>query len=138
MIVRISEKLEQEWLSAAIARLPLECCGVVYGKETEGFLDVESFGIIRNAATSPENRFAFHPEDWVAVFSEAQQNQRDIVGFFHSHPEGPLLPSKQDDDGSLPWRTYWIVGISSVDRAISAFRRHPTDGRWLPQRIERV
>ncbi|MFC5470017.1 Mov34/MPN/PAD-1 family protein [Cohnella suwonensis] len=137
MIVRLSEELENDLISAALARLPLECCGVVYGTATDDAIVADAFGLVRNAAISPERRFAFHPEDWVSVIFEAQKNQREIVGFFHSHPEESVLPSQRDMNGSLPWRTYWIVGVSPAERGIAVYHRHHADDRWDPLRISR-
>ncbi|QMV43879.1 hypothetical protein [Cohnella cholangitidis] len=69
--------------SASRMRLPYECCGVVYGTlSIGGVLTADGFSLLRNGSASPIDTFAFHPEDWISAYYDAQKNQREIVGFF--------------------------------------------------------
>ncbi len=133
---RMDDGVAQGLVHALRSRLPFEACGVITGTAASGGIEASGFRLIRNAADQPTTRFSFHPEDWIAAFFEAQKNQREIVGFFHSHPSGTIVPSKSDLAGFIPWKTYWIVGLSEGDYEIGVFLRQPGE-RWakLPLRI---
>lgn len=104
------------------SRLPTETCGVMYGDiANEETLTIDGFAVIRNAAAATEAAFSFDPRDWVHAFYEAQKNRRNIVGYFHSHPNGTMLPSAADAEGWLPWGTYWIVGLTDDGHRIAGY-----------------
>ncbi|TJY41378.1 M67 family metallopeptidase [Cohnella pontilimi] len=117
----LPKEVERRLTDACRRRLPNETCGILFGTEAGAQVEVEEFAVIRNAARRPGESFAFLPEDWVSAYYEAQKNQRKIVGFFHSHPDGRPLPSVKDAKGWLPWGTYWIVGFSQHDSEIAAY-----------------
>jgi proteasome lid subunit RPN8/RPN11 len=35
----------------------------------------------------------------------------DLIGFFHSHPDHPAVPSEFDREHALPWWSYVIVSV---------------------------
>ncbi|WP_372663871.1 Mov34/MPN/PAD-1 family protein [Cohnella sp.] len=125
--VGLSQALENNLLSTCQRRLPYETCGVLYGTEYKsdgsGKVIVDGFIVIRNNSSSATNSFSFHPEDWIGVYFQAQKNQRNIVGFFHSHPQGTALPSIRDEQDSIPWRTYLIVSLTKGNKMIAAYQR---------------
>jgi len=129
--VRLDADLEKGLVHTLRNRLPYEACGVIMGTVTSGIIEASEFRLIRNAAGHPAAHFSFHPEDWIAVFFEAQKNQREIVGFFHSHPSGTIVPSDSDLAGFVPWRTYWIIGLTEADHEIGVFARE-SDNHWTP------
>jgi proteasome lid subunit RPN8/RPN11 len=126
--IRLPGNVKRELTAACRNRLPHEACGVIFGREEGLTLAVEGFAVIRNAATEPGSRFSFSPGDWVAAYYEAHKNRRSIVGFFHSHPHGSLLPSSEDTQGWLPWGTYWIVGLTPDQE--TAVYRHDHRAGW--------
>ncbi|MBW5445094.1 hypothetical protein GE107_03320 [Cohnella sp. CFH 77786] len=112
-------------------RRPYETCGVLFGHSTGTEMHVDGYALVRNAASDPEGAFAFDPKDWVRTASEAQKNQRSIVGFFHSHPAGSALPSRRDVQGRPPAGTYWIVGWIEETCEVRAYRMTGESG-WKP------
>ncbi|MFD0674286.1 M67 family metallopeptidase [Cohnella sp. GCM10027633] len=138
VIAKLTIEVENSMIAACRDRLPLECCGVVYGSlEEEHTVAVEGYSIIRNAAASPENRFSFDTEDWIAACYEAQKNQRRLVGVFHSHPVGTGEPSASDARTLMPWDSYWIVSFADGQGAISAYRHDARHG-FVSLSVERV
>ncbi|WP_167746951.1 Mov34/MPN/PAD-1 family protein [Cohnella luojiensis] len=135
--VHLKIALEKELVTVIRKRLPYETCGVIYGTKERGIIAADGFSLVRNASASPANTFSFHPEDWVSVYLQAQKNQREIVGLFHSHPQGSTAPSLLDETGSVPWGTYWIVSIASDNHEIAAYRRDSQDN-WICLPITRV
>lgn len=135
--VHLKSEVEKELVSVIRKRLPYETCGVIYGTKNPGIIAADGFSLIRNASASPTNTFSFHPEDWVSVYIEAQKNQREIVGLFHTHPQGSTVPSLLDARGSVPWETYWIVSLASDIHELAAYRRGSQDD-WISLPITRV
>jgi proteasome lid subunit RPN8/RPN11 len=41
----------------------------------------------------------------------AAQQELDIVGFFHSHPDHPERPSDFDREHAWPWYSYLITSV---------------------------
>ncbi|MCD9025629.1 Mov34/MPN/PAD-1 family protein [Cohnella silvisoli] len=128
--VVLNQLLENDLLTACRERLPYETCGIVYGTAADGIVTAEGYAIVRNGSSSPSDTFSFHPEDWVSAYFQAQKNQRNIVGLFHTHPQGSSVPSTGDEQGSIPWKTYWIVGFANGKQEISIYVRG-THAQWI-------
>jgi proteasome lid subunit RPN8/RPN11 len=136
--VFMNKKVENDLLSACRRRLPYETCGIIYGTEINGEVAAEGYVVIRNGSNSPADSFSFHPEDWVSAYFQAQKNQRNIVGFFHTHPHGVSVPSLRDEQGSIPWGIYWIVSFAEGNREIAVYRRcSNTHEQWVSLPIKR-
>src|SRR3972149_7935958 len=41
----------------------------------------------------------------------AEDKGLDLIGFFHSHPDHPAVPSEFDREHALPWWSYVIVSV---------------------------
>ncbi|MDB4868537.1 MAG: family peptidase [Cohnella sp.] len=130
----LPQDMERDLLAACRNRLPNETCGILFGRHSEHRVAAERFTVIRNASRHPTESFSFAPGDWTKAFYEAQNNQRTIVGYFHSHPGGSPLPSAKDTAGWLPWGTYWIVGLTGQDSQIAVHRHDPVHG-WCPLKL---
>ncbi|MBM2845758.1 MAG: Mov34/MPN/PAD-1 [Bacteroidetes bacterium] len=97
---------------------PEECCGVIFGEETEGGRCVHDVLAIHNTVDRQRNRrFLVSPEEYRSVEQRARNERTQILGWYHSHPDHPAQPSSFDLNHALPWFSYVIV---SVDKGISA------------------
>jgi proteasome lid subunit RPN8/RPN11 len=72
-------------------RAPLEACGLLAGKNER----VESTLGIRNSDRSPV-RFRMEPRAQWRAFQRIEAAGLDLVGIYHSHPNGPDVPSPTD------------------------------------------
>jgi proteasome lid subunit RPN8/RPN11 len=72
-------------------RLPQEACGMLAGKNDR----VELTLGIRNAERSPV-RFRMDPRAQWRAFQRIEAAGLDLVGIYHSHPNGPDHPSPTD------------------------------------------
>lgn len=91
--MRISRQLLDRIAEHAAATYPVECCGLLVGQGDE-VLAVEP---ARNArAMESDDRFEIDPLDHVRVFEAARREGRQIIGCYHSHPDGQALPSSID------------------------------------------
>ena len=66
----------------------------------------------RNASEDP-SRFIVEPEDHIRGRREARSRGLDVVGFYHSHPRSPALPSVTDrTEAGYPGCLYLIVSLT--------------------------
>jgi len=92
---------------------PNECCGVLLGKEVGGWKSVVEARALENAqGESPRNRFLITADVVLENDRYARQKGLDILGFYHSHPDHPPVPSEYDLENAWPWFSYLIVAVN--------------------------
>jgi len=92
---------------------PNECCGVLLGKEVGGWKSVVEARALENAqGESPWNRYLITPDVVLENDRHARQKGLEILGFYHSHPDHPPVPSEYDLENAWPWFSYLIVAVS--------------------------
>ena len=93
---------------------PYECCGLLIGHyEDDGRKVVtETFPISNSREEAAKrNRFLIEPQELMRGEKYARSKQLDIVGFYHSHPESPAVPSQYDLEHAWPTYSYIIVTV---------------------------
>ncbi|WP_271752906.1 M67 family metallopeptidase [Cohnella sp. JJ-181] len=126
---RIAQQLLDRLVEGCRAALPREACGILLGDHDGSDLAVADLLFIPNAASTPRSAFFFEPAAWVAAAYAAQKSRQAIVGFFHSHPDSPPLPSRSDRRGWHGYGSYWIVGFGSSAPEVRLFKLNG-DGEW--------
>jgi len=95
---------------------PHECCGLLIGTFDAGGKKVakETYPIVnaREDAAKP-NRFLIAPEDLMRGEKHARARGCDVIGFYHSHPDHPAVPSAFDLEHAWPVYSYVIVSVRS-------------------------
>ncbi|CAA6605366.1 Mov34/MPN/PAD-1 [Rhodospirillaceae bacterium LM-1] len=115
---RLIEKL-------AIAAWPKECCGLLIGRRAEAGLLVDEVRPCKNLLADQENdRFEIDPQERFDAMRQARSMEREILGHYHSHPNGVAAPSKTDREQMYePELTWLIVGVTKAgDCRLAAFR----------------
>jgi proteasome lid subunit RPN8/RPN11 len=88
---------------------PNECCGILIGTRE----CVEQAMPARNASKQPTTRFLVHPQDHFEALRQARRQGLDVVGFYHSHPRSPAVPSERDVlEASYPDYLYLLVSLA--------------------------
>jgi proteasome lid subunit RPN8/RPN11 len=108
-----SEQIKQIYLHGE-RDYPYECCGLLIGRfENDGAKVVLQTFPISNAReeSAKRNRFLIQPEELMRGEKYAQSNKMDVVGFYHSHPESPAIPSQYDLEHAWPTYSYVIVSV---------------------------
>ena len=83
-------------IAHALGGYPFEVCGVLLGRGGDGRL-VERVAPVLNRETGmPRVRYQIAPEDLLRIQREADASAREILGFYHSHPDHPPRPSETD------------------------------------------
>lgn len=62
--------------------------------------------------SAKRNRFLITPQELMRGERYARSRQLDIIGFYHSHPDHPAVPSGYDLDHALPVYSYVIVSVA--------------------------
>lgn len=95
---------------------PYECCGLLLGHfATDGAkVCVEVFPISNAREEAAKgNRFLIRPEELLCGEQQAVAKGLDIVGFYHSHPDHPAVPSAYDLEHAWPAYSYVVVAVGS-------------------------
>lgn len=93
---------------------PHECCGLILGqlKENGTKVAVETFPISNaREEVAKRNRFLIRPEELLGGEQYARKRELDVVGFYHSHPDHPAVPSGYDLEHAWPVYSYVIVSV---------------------------
>ncbi len=91
---------------------PEECCGMLLGTQENGEYVVEEVVEIENRqGENRRRRFLITPAQYRDAERTAALRNRTLLGFYHSHPDHPAIPSQFDTDHALPWFVYVIVSV---------------------------
>jgi len=114
MPLHLTPEHDQVIRAHAQADYPHECCGFLLGTSDADIVTVHKAQPAANTRTdSPRNRFEINPDELVKVDRAARQNQLSVVGFYHSHPDAPAVPSNFDREHAWPGYCYVIVSVQT-------------------------
>lgn len=89
---------------------PYEGCGIMLGKGDVVTMIHCGTNIRQDRQ---EDRFLLAPADVMDAEKLAKKNNIEIVGFYHSHPDHPAMPSLTDLENA--WEGYYYL-ITSVNK----------------------
>src|SRR4030095_5762120 len=92
---------------------PDECCGFLYGIEkTDGTRWISKILEVNNAqAGDKRRRFEITGKDYMQAERFATENNLNLLGIYHSHPEHPAIPSEHDRVAAQPFFSYIIISV---------------------------
>lgn len=103
--IRLSAAHAGVMRESAIGGYPEEVCGILVGRETDGNGDVVRVVPTVNASERDRaHRYVIPPADLVHEQRTSREQGMRILGFYHSHPDHPAVPSSHDLE--LAWREY--------------------------------
>lgn len=79
-------------LDAARRAHPLECCGLLLGQGER----IDAARPADNVAPDPARHFEIDPAALLAAHKAARGGGPQVLGYFHSHPNGLARPSATD------------------------------------------
>jgi proteasome lid subunit RPN8/RPN11 len=99
---------------------PVEACAMLFGNLSQNEAVVEKVAVAPNELQSTV-RFEIDPTKVAAAFTEAEEEELDFVGLFHSHP-APASPSPIDLKCMKLWGdALWLI-LSSIDGNLAAYQ----------------
>jgi proteasome lid subunit RPN8/RPN11 len=110
--LRLAEELAARIRAHGVEAYPHECCGALLGRDRDADREVVDLLPLPNRREdSPRNRFSISPEDFRSAEKAGQERGLELVGWYHSHPDHPALPSEFDRQHAWPWYSYVIVSV---------------------------
>lgn len=97
--------------SDATSSYPEECCGFFFGKNGDQKVVSTAYPVDNRNETNRKRRFEIDPKDYMAAEKYAVDQNVDLLGVYHSHPDHPALPSETDRSQALPWFSYIIISV---------------------------
>ena len=88
---------------------PDECCGALIGQESGRV--VEALALSNTTSDERRRRFLIGPEAYRTAEARASETGRALIGFYHSHPNHPAVPSAFDLEHAWPNLRYLIVSV---------------------------
>jgi len=115
-MLRLSPQHRAEITAHGERDYPYECCGLLLGRFAEpGSKLVTETYPISNAReeAAKRNRFLIRPEELMRGEKYAGEKGIDVVGFYHSHPDHPAVPSQYDLEHAWPTYSYVVVAVQN-------------------------
>jgi proteasome lid subunit RPN8/RPN11 len=113
----------------AVAAYPDECCGALLG--SPGGAVREALPLGNHSDEERRRRFVVTPRDYQQAEARADALGVELVGFYHSHPDHPAVPSQFDLDHAWPNLSYVIVSVrAGQDREMRSWRLRPDRSRF--------
>jgi len=122
-MIRFDSDTHGEVIQHAREGKPHEVCGVLGGNRDDGEAQVGYVRRVENVSETPRVNYLMEPEEQLEAIDEVQEAGYDVVGFYHSHPEGPEQPSETDAErANWPDHSYVIVSLGLGE---------PFTGSWV-------
>ena len=116
----------------ALADAPREACGLIGGSGGR----VQCVIATPNVAAEPSVYYEVDPAALVAGIAQFQTAGLELIGFYHSHPQGPPSPSQTDVAlATYPDAIYLIVGLRPGEPELAAWRLAYGDADRLPLHV---
>ena len=138
-MIAIGEKQLTEIREHGIRDYPYECCGLLLGRYTTDRKFVSETYPISNARdeSAKRNRFLITPDELLRGERYAREHDLEVVGFYHSHPDSPAVPSQYDLEHAWPTYSYIIVSTSANEaRDLFSWEQEPDRSRFNPEEIQ--
>jgi proteasome lid subunit RPN8/RPN11 len=105
IVEQVTEHAERDY--------PYECGGMLIGRFEGAEKTVTETLPLKNEREDEarHNRVLILPKDVMRAEMYARENNLDVVGYYHSHPDAPAVPSQYDLDHALPVWSYLIASV---------------------------
>jgi proteasome lid subunit RPN8/RPN11 len=107
------------------ADYPNECCGFLLGIVKDDVRIVVKTKPVVNSREREKryNRYLIPPEEYMRVERQAKEENVELIGIYHSHPDTEARPSKYDLEHSWPFYSYVIISVKNHEAGeISSWR----------------
>lgn len=120
---------------------PFEACGLLVGTLGAGGRNrVRQVFQTRNVCEfgKARRRYVMDPGDFLAADRVAREQEQEIIGIWHSHPNCPAEPSAADLESAWSGYSYVIVSVDALGDTVVRSWRLNAAGRWRREQIETV
>jgi proteasome lid subunit RPN8/RPN11 len=115
MDIKLSSALQKRIFEQMEASYPNEGGGFLLGSVRNGVVTIQDITAVENVFEEAEqyHRYAMTPQDWARLEDAAEARGLTLVGYYHSHPDSPAIPSQYDRDHALPNFVYIITSVQA-------------------------
>ena len=115
MTITLGKPLQQRIFKHLESTYPNEGGGFLLGHVNGQDVRIDDTIQIENVFEAEEqyHRYAMTPQDWARLEDQADERGLTLVGYYHSHPDSPAIPSIYDRDHALPNFTYLITQVQN-------------------------
>jgi len=101
-----------EMFADALRSFPDECCGFFFGNEIGQERIITNILTVDNSKEGDKKRrFEIAPKDYLDAERFADENELQLLGVYHSHPNHPAVPSEHDRIAAQPYFSYIIISV---------------------------
>ena len=137
--MKISKSLLEKVRAHGKRTYPEECCGILLGQLNGEERVIGNILEIENAHDGErDRRFLIPPEVYQKADREARNRGMEMLGFYHSHPDHPAVPSQFDLDHTWTWFSYLITRVEKGEPKESTSWRLREDRSTFEQEIVEV
>ena len=113
MTVTLPKTLQETIFAQMEASYPNEGGGFLLGIHQDETIEIADVIEIENVFETEEqyHRYAMTPQNWMQMEDEADARGLTLVGYYHSHPDYPAIPSDYDREHALPNFVYIITSV---------------------------
>ncbi len=104
-MLKIEPRTLESLLAAAETAHPRECCGILLG---EG-LTITAIRLANNVHPNPQTHFEIDPQVLVDAHRAARKGGPQVLGYYHSHPNGLARPSATDEAMATGQGLVWAI-----------------------------
>lgn len=125
-------------VEGAKAGNPQETCGLLSGTMSIDACHVTRIWPAANLAADPIHHFELDPAVRFAAENHCRQAGRQVVGHWHSHPNGRLDPSPADLAMAYEPHMIWVIIALKPDGAamVTAYALNPKATGFTPLEIK--
>jgi desampylase len=131
MIARLllPQSLRDAIAADARAAFPRECCGLIEGRREGSTVRALTVHPVRNLAHDPD-RFELDPAEHFRLMRSLRGTGREIVGCYHSHPNGRAELSPRDRANAGEDDFVWLIAGIDTDGLVSWSCHVSRGGDW--------
>jgi proteasome lid subunit RPN8/RPN11 len=145
MTIIISAEQRKIIYSHAESTYPEECCGILLGEMIgisktvmEVIPTINAWGKSESdeVGRNKNSRYSIDPRDIFMAQKRARELHLEIIGFFHSHPDYPAIPSTCDRIQA--WEVYSYPIISVINGKVSEIKSWVLDSDGIFQEERQI
>jgi desampylase len=107
---------------------PLECCGLLLG---DGEV-LQAVQLTANRSPMPGTAFEIDPATLLSAQKLERAGGMQVIGYFHSHPNGLAEPSQTDAKMAVADGRYWLIIAENQVAGWRAVENGTLHNRFVP------
>ena len=128
-VLLLPKSLRDAIAAESHAAFPRECCGLIEGTREGGAARASAIHPVRNLASEPD-RFELDPAEQFRLLRGLRGSGRELIGCYHSHPNGSAELSPRDRAGAGEDEFVWLIAGVTADGAATWSCHAAQEGIW--------